>query len=216
VTGPPAISGIVLAGGASRRFGGDKLAEPIDGVALLDLAIQSLIGVVDEIVVVVAPGRALPRLEPPPGLGAPRFAVDPERFGGPLVGIRTGLDVAVGSTVVVIGGDMPAIVPAVLALLIGAAPAALADDAGVLRPLPCALDRQAALVEAERLLAGGERRLRALLAALGTAALPRPTWAALDPSAQTLVDIDERADLADRQRGPDHSIEAPREEEPGP
>ena len=206
---PPAISGIVLAGGASRRFGGDKLAEPIDGIALLDRAIESLPGVVDEIIVVAAPGRPVPVLGVLPGPLVPRFAIDTEPFGGPLVGIRTGLVAARGSTVVVIGGDMPSIVAAVLGLLIGQAPAALADDLGVLRPLPCALVRSVALAEADRLLAGGERRLRALLAGLGTAALPRSAWAALDPSGQTLVDIDERADLPDSQRGPDPAIGAP-------
>jgi molybdenum cofactor guanylyltransferase len=200
VSGEAATSGIVLAGGASRRFGSDKLAERIDGLTLLERAVASLVGVVDEIVVVGAPGR-----EPPPlsrfvasvtPRGPVRVVVDPEPFGGPLAGLRTGLEAATGHTVVVIGGDMPSIVPAVLHLIAGRPPAALADGENILRPLPCALDRDLALAAAERLWAAGERRLRALLVELGTIALPWTEWASLDPRAKTLIDIDERADLS--------------------
>jgi molybdopterin-guanine dinucleotide biosynthesis protein A len=101
-------------------------------------------------------------------------------------------------------------------LLLGRAPSALADEAGVLRPLPMALERATALAAAERLLAGGERRLRALLAELGVEALPRTAWTAEDPAGLTLRDIDERADLAWQRQGSDLAIGALREEEPGP
>ena len=188
-------SAIVLAGGASRRFGGDKLAEPIGGISLLSHAVRALDGIVDEIVVVVAPGRPSPTIDGGPD-GPPVLLVrDPEAFGGPLVGLRTGLAAARGTTVIVVGGDMPSLVPAVLELLLQRPPAALADEDGRLRPLPCALDRVATLTLADRLLAGGERRLRALLAGLGTAALPRADWAAIDPAGLTLRDVDERSDL---------------------
>jgi molybdopterin-guanine dinucleotide biosynthesis protein A len=209
-------SGVVLAGGASRRFGTDKLAEPIDGVSLLGLAVRALAGLVEEIVVVVAPDRPPPSLGPNDPGRQVRFVADPERFGGPLVGVRTGLAAARGSIVLVVGGDMPSLVPALLVLLLDRAPAALADPAGVLRPLPCALERTAGLAAADELLAGGERRLRALLARLGTAALPWTDWRAEDPGGLTLVDIDVRSDLPRKSRDPDLSIGVPREEEPGP
>jgi molybdopterin-guanine dinucleotide biosynthesis protein A len=189
------LSGIVLAGGASRRFGGDKLAEPIDGVALLQHALQALAGVVDETVVVIAPDRAPPRLGASDPGRRVRYVADPEPFGGPLVGVRTGLRAAHGSIVLVVGGDMPSLVPGVLRLLVARAPAALADAAGVARPLPCALDRALALAAADELLAGGERRLRALLGRLATVALARTAWQAEDPDGLTLVDIDARSDL---------------------
>jgi molybdopterin-guanine dinucleotide biosynthesis protein A len=215
------VSGIVLAGGASRRFGADKLAESIDGVTLLDRAIQALAGLVDEVVVVLAPGRPAPILGPastgPAGPGpAVRHVHDPEPFSGPLAGLRTGLRAAAGSTVLVVGGDMPFLVPAVLRLLLAAAPAALADSSGALRPLPCALDRAMALLEADQLLARGERRLRTLLNTLDARLLARPAWQAEDPDGLTLVDIDERADLDRKQRDSDRSIGVSREEEPGP
>jgi molybdopterin-guanine dinucleotide biosynthesis protein A len=187
------VSGIVLAGGASRRFGRDKLVEPIDGVTLLERAVLALAGVVDEVVVVIGPDGAAAQLR---SVDRPvRYARDREPFGGPLVGLRTGLAETRGPIVVVAGGDMPWLVPGVLGLLVDRVPAALVDPAGMLRPLPCALDRAAALVAVDELLAGGDRRLRAVLARVGTVALPWADWQVLDPGGLTLVDIDEPGDL---------------------
>jgi molybdopterin-guanine dinucleotide biosynthesis protein A len=188
-------SAIVLAGGASRRFGSDKLVARIDGATLVERSISALADLVDEIVVVIAPGREAPQLAPSGPVAPIRFVTDVVPFGGPLVGLRTGLAAAAGERVLVIGGDMPSLVPAVLALLLGRPPAALADSTGALRPLPCSLERQAALESAEALLAGGERRLRALLATVATTAVPWPDWQALDPAGLSLIDIDVPGDL---------------------
>jgi molybdenum cofactor guanylyltransferase len=209
------VSGIVLAGGASRRFGSDKLIEPIDGISLLERAIRALDGIVDEVVVVTAPDRPPGRDAAPAGRQI-SWVQDAQPFGGPLAGLATGLRAATGSIVLVVGGDMPYLVPAVLRGLAAITPAALADASGTLRPLPCALDRTSALLAADELLAGGERRLRTLLGRLGTTSLPWATWTADDPDGWTLVDIDERADLDRTQRDPDLSIGVSREEEPGP
>jgi len=209
------VTGIVLAGGAARRFGGDKLAEPIDGISLLNRAILALAELVDEVIVVIAPDQ----VQRPGMPGTPtvtRYVHDPEPFGGPLVGVRTGLRAAADGTVLVVGGDMPSMMPAVLGRLVAAVPAALADPAGILRPLPCALDRATALVAADALLAAGERRLRALLTGLGVAGLAWTSWGVDDPDGLTLIDIDERADLARIKRDPDLSTGVSREEEPGP
>ncbi|MGH2464292.1 MAG: molybdenum cofactor guanylyltransferase [Candidatus Limnocylindrales bacterium] len=188
-------SAIVLAGGASRRFGRDKLEARIDGRTLLDRAIRAVEVLVDEVVVVTAPGRDLPVLAPGDRPAPVRFIADQEAYGGPLVGLRSGLGAADGDTVLVVGGDMPTLVPAVLALLLGRSPAALGDASGALRPLPCSLERQAALKTADELLAAGERRLRAALARLGTIAVPWLEWQVLDPAGLSLVDIDEPGDL---------------------
>jgi molybdopterin-guanine dinucleotide biosynthesis protein A len=65
-----------------------------------------------------------------------------------------------------------------------------------LHPLPLAIRRVDALTAGRALLENGERSLRALVAALDAEALPEAEWRALDPDADSLVDIDRPEDLA--------------------
>jgi molybdenum cofactor guanylyltransferase len=193
---PPAdrVGAIVLAGGRSSRFGRDKLAEPIDGRPMLDLAIEGVRGLASDVIVVVAPDgeRDLP--------GDVRLVRDARPFDGPLAGLATGLaavDPAI-QRVLVVGGDMPALVPAVLVRLLDALDghelAVLADDAGP-RPLPMAARPVAARAAADRLFAGGERRLRAMLGELDVRVIRPAVWRLDDPTGETLRDVDVPDDL---------------------
>ncbi len=149
--------------------------------------------VCDEVLVAVAPGE-----EPAVPAGA-RLVHDSEPHLGPLGGVVAGLEAAAGSLLLVVGGDMPTLSPAVLRELrddaheTGAGAVALAEGDDV-RPLPCALRREA-LAVARGLLAGGEGSLRALLRAVGVRAVPEEVWRALDPGADSLRDVDRREDL---------------------
>lgn len=222
------VGAIVLAGGRSTRFGRDKLAEPLDGRPLLEHAIEAVRSVADEIVVVAAPeapeatgatspsapGAPDPSTSPatPPGV---RVVRDPEPFAGPLAGLATGLDALDDDIdrVIVVAGDMPGLVPAVLTRLLDALdgpaePATAATDtaprAVVLRhgadtpPLPLAIDPHRARTAARAALERGDRRLRDLVTALDATTIPEPTWRADDPDAATLRDIDVPDDLAPR------------------
>jgi molybdopterin-guanine dinucleotide biosynthesis protein A len=189
------IGAIVLAGGRSSRFGRDKLAEPIDGRPLLDHAIAAVRVVATDIVVVAAPAANLPV---PAGV---RVAHDPVAFEGPLAGLAAGLaalDPAV-DRVLVVAGDMPSLVPAVLRRLLDAVVAGRAAVLlGVDRdtpPLPMALDRRRAAAATRRLIVAGERRLRDLSAVLDAEVIPETTWRLDDPTAATLHDIDTPDDL---------------------
>ncbi len=189
------IGAIVLAGGRSSRFGRDKLAEPIDGRPLLHHAIGAVQAVADEIVVVAAPDHA-PTI--PEGV---RTVHDTAAFEGPLAGVATGLE-ALGADidrVVVVGGDMPSLEPAVLSSLLEAMSAsidlALLDVSGEPVPLPMVLHRDPATIAVPALLASGERRLRALPGVMRTHVIPEHTWRKEDPSGATLRDIDTEADL---------------------
>ena len=188
------VAAIVLAGGRSSRFGRDKLVEPIDGRQMLDHAIDAVGAVATEIVVVG------PRTGP--SIARPEITAvrDELPFEGPLAGLAAGLhalDPAV-ERVLVVGGDMPTMVPAVLERLIAALErreaSVLADDDGP-RPLPMATRRSVASPAADRLIASGERRLRALLQALDVDVVPPSTWRPLDPTGQTLRDVDVPDDL---------------------
>src|SRR5204862_5599893 len=101
----------------------------------------ALAAVASEVIVVVGPGAApvLPEIDV-----ALSVARDARSDGGPLVGLIAGLDAARADTVIVVGGDMPSLVPAVLRALAARATAdravALVDGSAI-RPLPCALPR---------------------------------------------------------------------------
>ena len=189
------IGAIVLAGGRSSRFGRDKLAEPIDGRPLLDHAIAAVRVVATDIVVVAAPGANLPV---PSGV---RVAHDPVAYAGPLAGLAAGLaalDPAV-ARLIVVAGDMPSLVPAVLGRLLdpvraGRAAALFGVD-GDTPPLPMALDRRRAAAATGRLIEVGETRLRALPSALDAAVVPESVWRYDDPVGATFRDVDTPADL---------------------
>ena len=194
-------SAIVLAGGRSRRFGTDKLKARLpDGRTVLAHAVAGAAAVVDELVVVLAPGADRPN-------GLPEGAVlvhDPEPDEGPLTGLATGLETVSGEIVLVVGGDMPALEASVLRLLIAAVEkdskvegARLEVDGSTSASvLPCALRRKAARRACGEALAAGDRRLRGALERLATTVVPAAEWRALDPSGRTLFDIDRPADLA--------------------
>ena len=95
---------------------------------------------------------------------------------------------------------MPSLEPAVLHLLVDAidpeTSAAVLEGDDRARPLPMALRRNDAEAAARRLLADGERRLRALPTTLGAAVVPAATWRVLDPDGGTLRDVDVPADLS--------------------
>jgi molybdopterin-guanine dinucleotide biosynthesis protein A len=193
---PPAdIGAIVLAGGRSSRFGRDKLAEPIDGRPLLDHAIAAVQLVASDVVVVVAPDADRPV---PVGV---RIVRDEVAFQGPLAGLAVGLAALADTTasVIVVGGDMPALSPAVLRVLLAGllgpprATVVVLDEGG---PMPMGVDRSSAADIARDLLAAGERRLRALPERAGATVIPSATWRALDPTAETLRDIDRPSDLS--------------------
>ncbi|HEX5825801.1 MAG TPA: molybdenum cofactor guanylyltransferase [Candidatus Limnocylindrales bacterium] len=194
---------MILAGGRSSRFGSDKLAARLGDRTLLDLAIAGVAAVASEIVVVLAPGdeRIPERIDRPV-----RFVADPERHGGPLIGLLAGLEAVEQPLVVVAGADMPTLAPAVLGAMVRALVASGPGWDGVILasrgdrvPLPAVLRTGAATAIARQLVGDGERRLRSLFERLPTRALAEGEWRPLDPAGATLRDVDRPADLVDRE-----------------
>ncbi len=195
---------IVLAGGASSRFGGNKLAAPLGGRPVLEHALRAAAAVANPIVLVVGPDDPVPHL--PADLGADVvLARDAVAHRGPLAGLVAGLaalphpvDVAI-----VVAGDMPTLVPAVLELLAGAlvrdpSLGAACLEAEPATPLPAAVRPSIAGPAAEALLAADRRSLRGLLDAVPTVTVPAAEWRAIDPDGVTLRDVDTPDDLTGR------------------
>jgi molybdenum cofactor guanylyltransferase len=193
----PEAVGIVLAGGRSRRFGRDKLAEEVDGRPLLEHAILRLLEVCDRVVVVLASDG-----DAPPLPDADRVAVarDDRPDEGPLRGLAAGLEVADRAWAVVAGGDMPDLQPDVLREMLRAARetgavAVALSEGGEARPLPLVVATDRGRDAVGTLLAAGERSLRQLLGAVTTVVVDEPSWTSLDPERRTVVDVDEPHDV---------------------
>ena len=188
---------VVLAGGASRRFGSDKLAAEIDGRTLLDATLASVPAGLP--VVVVGPPRPVRRdlrfvREAPPG-------------GGPAAALVAGLTAALEGGAEVIStlpADAPAAgtaVPLLLRALDEAAPggtdlvvAHAADGQVFPLQLACTAAGARRFVEAAGPSLGAGASVRRLLEALGPTALVLPHGA--------LLDVDTPADLDRIGKGP--------------
>ncbi len=135
------LTGILLVGGASTRFGSPKELAEYDGETLADRAWRLLEEVCDERLAVGGGGLTDPGT-------------------GPVAAIAAGLRVASHEVAVVIPVDMPLLTGEALRLLTGACRDAAVAQAG---PLPCAVARRT-LPAFET----GERRLRIVLDGLDT------------------------------------------------
>ena len=138
----PGLTGILLVGGTSSRFGSPKELAEYEGETLADRAWRLLGEVCDERLAV---GRG--------GLADPGT--------GPVAAIAAGLRAATHEVSVVIPVDMPRLTADALRLLAEACRDAATAQRG---PLPCAVSRRA-LPAFET----GERRLRTVLDGLDTA-----------------------------------------------
>ena len=136
------LTGILLVGGASTRFGSPKELAEYEGETLADRAWRLLGEVCDERLAVGGGGL------PDPGTG-------------PVAAIAAGLRAASHELAVVTPVDMPLLTGEALRLLAGACRDAAVAQAG---PLPCAVARRT-LPAFET----GERRLRIVLDGLDTA-----------------------------------------------
>jgi len=189
------VSILVLAGGRSRRFGRDKLAEPWRGRTLREHVLEQMSGLSHDVLALVAQDG-----DASSALGQARIARDRNASPGPLVALDEGLRLARHELVLLVAADMPTLAPAVLRLLVdralstGAPVVALESD-GRAQPLPVVLRRGAVAEWIAELVAGGERRLRAVLDAAGTVAVSAPEWLGVDPAGDTLRDIDTAEDL---------------------
>jgi molybdenum cofactor guanylyltransferase len=160
------LSGILLVGGSSSRFGSSKALAQLEGETLAERAWRLLGDACDERIAVGGND----------GLPFPALA---DTGTGPVAAIAVGLRSAAHDIAVVIPVDMPLLTTDALRRLAGACRDAAVAQQG---PLPCAL--------AHRTLPAfetGERRLRTVLDGLDTAHIE------LDPS--LLANVNEPADL---------------------
>jgi molybdopterin-guanine dinucleotide biosynthesis protein A len=108
------VSGVVLAGGASRRMGQDKAFMEVDGRPLIALVAGRLRTVADEVIIAANDATRY-------GVFGDRCVPDVYPAVGTLGGIHAGLRAAAHDLVVVVACDMPFLNPDVLAWFVDAA-----------------------------------------------------------------------------------------------
>ncbi len=153
------LTGILLVGGASTRFGSPKALAMLDGETLAERAWRVLGEACDERIAVGKPGD----VELP-------FPVvdDGTDVRAPLAGVVAGLRAATHDVAVVLPVDVPAITADALHALASACRDAAVPQTG---PLPGAY-RRSALPALERALAEGRLALHAVLEELDVATVP--------------------------------------------
>ncbi len=136
-----ALTGVLLVGGASRRFGAPKALVELDGETLVDRGRRVLAEACDEVLVV---GKA----------GELPFDVldDGADVRAPIAGVAAGLRAAAHDVTVVLPVDCPRITPQALRALGDACRDAAVPQTG---PLPGAWAKSALPLLEERLAAGG-------------------------------------------------------------
>jgi molybdenum cofactor guanylyltransferase len=193
----PRCVGVLLAGGAARRFSGmPKGLALVDGLRIADRVLAALRSATDRQVVVANDARA------PFWFPGMKIMRDSEEGLGPLHGLRTALVAAKGDPLIVVAWDMPFVTAALLHHLrtLGeSGMSAVIPTSGVpasAQPL-CAYYAPEALAVCERLLAAGERRAGALHDTLPSVRrLGASELAALGDPSRLLLSVDTLSDLA--------------------
>lgn len=190
------VTGIIVAGGLSRRFGSDKASASLRGRPLLQWVRDALAPAVDEIVIVTAAGQTLPPMHP----AIPATVVEdrePER--GPLAGLAAGFAVAASPVCFATSCDAPLLRTTVVERIIGALgdhDAVLPEVGGFQQPLTAVYRREPCLAAAEAALASGANKVIDAFAALDVLALGEDRLTRADPDLRSFRNANTPDELA--------------------
>jgi len=183
-------TGLILAGGDSRRMGCDKTRLEIDGETLLQRAIAVLQGVFPQVLVSVRQRRS--------DVAVPQV-LDEIPDAGPLAGLCAGLAQAETPWVFAVAADMPFLNPVLIRYLAerrDGAEAVVPVVQGHPQPL-AAYYAVRALPTLRAVLSGpGRRGLRAALERLDVCLVHEDDIRAADPGLRGFIDLDTPEDLA--------------------
>jgi molybdenum cofactor guanylyltransferase len=179
------LSGIILAGGASRRMGRDKATLPWGDSTVLEHLCRQLQPL--SLLVVVGPDEQ--RLPPVPG---GTLVYDDQPYAGPLAGLAKGLAYFPTEAVVLVTGcDYPLLTMELVMQLLQAmndAEAVVLVKDGVRQPFP-GIYRAAMLPKVEQLLEVGRRSMQALLDAVECKTIAESMWQAWPGVERQLTNI---------------------------
>lgn len=187
------ITGVVLAGGKSLRFGKNKALQQFEGKRLLEWAIESLRPFCDPIMVVVN------EIEPYLDTGV-TLALDIIPDQGPLGGIYTALLFSPTEWVLVKATDMPFLVPEMASLLIDAKEG---FDAVVPKlndrydPLLAMYNRRCLPAIVRQLEVPDQRKVTGFYRKIRLRTIAEEKWRKVDPDALSFRNVNTPSDLAE-------------------
>lgn len=194
----PAVAGVVLAGGASRRMGQPKATLLLDGEPLLRRAVRLLGEALPEVIVVGDPAfSALVS-------GTPLFA-DRYPGRGPLGGLATAFAVTAAPWVFLMACDMPLLSPPLVLAMVDRALSSRGADAVVLpgpkgpEPLHACYARHVMPTVEER-IAADDWSMGHLLGRLTIYELSDGEWARVDPQRRSTTNANTPEEWAEVQR----------------
>lgn len=192
--GSPRVSGVILAGGESRRLGRNKALERIGGRTLIERVVERVASVSAEIIVVVASPSQAVALPLPPEV---RVVTDRYPGCGSLGGIYTGLSASLAPWILLVACDMPFLNARLLRRLI-------AMRRGVDAVVPClegrpeplhALYSKTCLVPMERMLQAGQLKIAPLFEAVRVRYVGEETIDRIDPDHRSFFNVNSPADV---------------------
>jgi len=186
------LTGIVLAGGSSRRFGANKALAPWRGGTLVGAVVDLCRGVFPVTLVAVKRPDELRFLE----AEGVRLVAEATVEQHPLGGLHAALSGCPTEWAFVCGCDMPFIEPALVERLAderGDIEAVVPLWGGVAQPL-CALYSRACLPAMASMLQQRVFALKTLLARVRTRILDEQDVARVDPEGRSFLDLDTPAD----------------------
>lgn len=190
MTSRKSLTGLVLAGGGSRRMGADKARLPVGDTPLAVHVARRLEPICRTVLLASGDGRRLS------DLGYPEVA-DIEADRGPLAGIVAGLAVAPSAVVAVVAVDMPYASADVLSLLAEqwrGEDAVIPSDGERLHPLH-GIYAAAAAETLHGCLRAGIYTLREALGRLEVTVAGPTEWRHLDPVGRFLTNVNEPEEL---------------------
>jgi len=183
------FSGVILAGGKSRRMGRDKSHLLLSGETLVARAVRTLEALSDDVIVVANTPETFSGL-------AARLIGDIMVGGGALSGVHAGLAAARHEFAVVVGCDMPFLNLALLQYMATLAPghqAVVPHWQGEFEPLHAIYSRQCAAV-IEAILRRGGRRIVELYTAIHVRYLEQEEISRFDPQGLSFFNINSPED----------------------
>lgn len=194
------ITGVILAGGKSRRMGQNKALMPLGNEPLIVHVVRQMGLIADELLLITDEPDLYTILKLPtytdllPDMGA-------------LGGLHTGLTYAANRVVLCVGCDMPLLQPNLLAHLTGllgdydavvpcveSATRATTEPAYIFQTLAAVYSKRC-LPVIEEMLAAGELRVHALYDRIDTRIVQPHEWQAFDPQGLSFFNINTPADF---------------------